>query len=103
MGVYIKDMEMPRNCDDCHLDIDCAYDESQDGYKMIGGRPRKCPLVHLADVQSVVQGKWIQDCDYHFRCSICGDRWIISNGHPLDFANGWNFCPNCGADMREES
>lgn len=60
-------------------------------------------LISAADVRSVVRGKWIQDCDYHFRCSICGDRWIISNGNPLDVANGWNFCPNCGADMREES
>ena len=45
MSILIKGMEMPRNCDDCRLDIDCAYDESQDGYKMMGGRPRKCPLV----------------------------------------------------------
>ena len=45
MSILIKGMEMPRNCDDCHLDIDCAYDESQDGYRMMGGRPRKCPLV----------------------------------------------------------
>jgi hypothetical protein len=44
-GIYIKGMEMPKNCDDCHFDFDCPYDESQDGYKMMGGRPRKCPLI----------------------------------------------------------
>jgi hypothetical protein len=47
MSVLIKGMEMPRNCDDCRLGIDCAYDESQDGYKMMGGRPHDCPLVHV--------------------------------------------------------
>ena len=45
MSILIKGMEMPKNCDDCRFDIDCPYDESQDGYKMMGGRPRKCPLV----------------------------------------------------------
>ena len=47
MSILIKGMKMPRNCDDCHFDIDCTYDESQDGYKMMSGRPRKCPLVHV--------------------------------------------------------
>ena len=46
------------------------------------------------------KGEWIQDCDYHFHCSVCGDRRVVSNGNPLDVANGWNYCPNCGADMR---
>lgn len=45
MSVLIEGMEMPQNCDDCRLSIDCAYDESQVGYKMTGGRPRNCPLV----------------------------------------------------------
>ena len=59
--------------------------------------------IHAADVRPVARGKWVQDCDYHFRCSVCGDRYVVSNGNPLDVANGWNFCPNCGAEMREES
>lgn len=57
--------------------------------------------IPAADVRPVKRGKWVQDCDYHFRCSICGDRWIISNGNPLDVANGWNFCSNCGAMMED--
>ena len=57
---------------------------------------------NAADVRPVVRGEWIEDCGYHYRCSICGDRWVVSNGNPLDVANGWNYCPNCGADMREE-
>jgi len=45
MGVYIKGMKMPANCDDCLLGSDCPHDQSIDGYKMQGGRPRTCPLV----------------------------------------------------------
>ncbi|MBO5967319.1 MAG: hypothetical protein J6S14_02340 [Clostridia bacterium] len=58
--------------------------------------------VPAADVREVVRGKWIKDCDYHFRCSVCGDRWVVSNGKPLDIVNGWSYCPNCGADMRQK-
>ena len=57
--------------------------------------------IPAADVRPVVLGKWVQDCDYHFRCSVCGDRYVVSNGNPSDAANGWNFCPNCGALMEE--
>ena len=55
-----------------------------------------------ADVKPVVRGKWIKD-DYPVkipgavypthRCSACGD-W---NYNAID-----NFCPHCGADMRED-
>jgi hypothetical protein len=62
---------------------------------------KRLERIPAADVRPVVHGKWVQDCDYHFRCSVCGDRYVVSNGNPLDAANGWNFCPNCGADMRE--
>ena len=67
-------------------------DEPADAYQFIRGFP-------AADVRPVVRGEWLQDCDYHFRCSICGDRWTVSNGNPLDISNGWNYCPNCGAQM----
>ena len=38
--ILIKGMEMPENCDDCLLGADCPHDQSMDGYKMQGGRPR---------------------------------------------------------------
>lgn len=49
-----------------------------------------------ADVQPVVHGKWVFD-GYNYRdpyvCNICGAC--------ADYES--NFCPNCGAGMREES
>ena len=55
-----------------------------------------------ADVREVKQGKWVMEDDgtLFYRCSACGKAmhgWFaeiyIGDGH---------FCPNCGADMREE-
>lgn len=51
--------------------------------------------VPAADVRPVVRGKWVED-DYGFvRCSTCGMEWEEPE-HPKT-----NYCPNCGADMRE--
>lgn len=30
------------------------------------------------------------------RCSVCGEAFLENNGR-------WKYCPNCGADMREEN
>ena len=59
-----------------------------------------------ADVQEVKHGKWKQkawvDEEMEVRedvlvtkCSECGMRTYWLKGEKL-----WNFCPNCGADMR---
>ena len=44
------------------------------------------------------RGKWVADIEhqYHYRCSNCG---ILAESE----CKIWNFCPNCGADMRKES
>ena len=52
-----------------------------------------------ADVRENANGKWIQDkhemAGYgYFDCSVCG-----ADFYEID---GFNFCPNCGADMRRE-
>lgn len=48
-----------------------------------------------APVREVVRGRWISE-----RCSACGE-WAPSDGY------GWiretKYCPNCGADMREDA
>lgn len=52
--------------------------------------------IPTADVRPVVMGKWLhKEITDDFRvvgqCSVCKERRRIDN-----------FCPNCGADMREE-
>lgn len=36
------------------------------------------------------QGEWIKLRDYDFKCSLCG----------FSIMDKYNFCPECGADMR---
>lgn len=52
--------------------------------------------IPAADVQPVVRGKWDHLGGGEWRCSQCGYGIMPWNA-------GQNFCPNCGADMREES
>lgn len=62
-------------------------------------------LVHLvdevfdaipaADVRPVVRGKWERNERGNYICSNCKSE------HNAVF--GFIFCPNCGADMREEN
>lgn len=52
-----------------------------------------------ADVQPVKHGKW----DRYETCSVCGASksdffYCTETG---DWDGDWNYCPNCGADMRE--
>ena len=57
-----------------------------------------------ADVRPVVRGKWVQENIvltsypplYKWHCSECGE---IKRG--FDSGVLTNYCPNCGADMRE--
>ena len=54
--------------------------------------------IPAADVRPVVRGKWDDDGCGWVRCSICRGAIAVARG-----GNRFNFCPNCGADMREES
>ena len=36
------------------------------------------------------QGEWIELRKYDYKCSICGQSMM----------DKWNYCPECGADMR---
>ena len=53
--------------------------------------------IPAADVRPVVRGKWVQgDMPTYggYKCSVCGANTVQYKAY---------FCPNCGADMREES
>lgn len=55
--------------------------------------------VPAADVRPVVRGRWIEK-PYLLGttnvCSVCGENYGMPHGK-------YNFCPSCGADMREET
>lgn len=58
--------------------------------------------IPAADVRPVVRGKWKNN-----HCSACGmmpmgeEIWECCDFTPPKFEWFMNFCPNCGADMRE--
>ena len=69
--------------------------------------------IPAADVRPVVRGRWLNVGRHHEGesvklsdgcpmmaccCSVCGEYLVGSDEY---FCKG-NFCPNCGADMREE-
>lgn len=71
------------------------------GWQVGIGKVLKLPT---ADVRENVKSEWQQmesiydDCTWI--CSVCGEPFILIAGDPAE--NGYNFCPNCGADMRAE-
>lgn len=58
-------------------------------------------LFHVADVQEVKHGKWIEkeeDLGYDvYQCSVCKEEYCLETGSPQE--NNYDYCPNCGARM----
>ena len=98
------DIQMPENCLDCpmcdgeygYCHVDCNIDVGIEG---INKRPTDCPLKERK------KGKFIgteydgyadgNPVPYEWQCSECG--CVFEEEEPT-----YNFCPNCGADMRGE-
>ena len=60
-----------------------------------------------ADVRPVVRGRWIKQnddpLDGNLYCSACHSGIDIATGSETPIDREMFFCPNCGADMREET
>ena len=52
-----------------------------------------------ADVRENVHGMYIKNADCEYTCSICG---IVFDDFLFDKKPPFNYCPNCGADMRTD-
>ena len=101
--------KMPVDCVECPVcDGDRGICNISGDYTEFewGERPTNCPL------EEVKHGKWkqseiMQECfdiggdktwGIKFMCESCGFKTIAIEG---DFAQ-YNYCPQCGADMRGE-
>ena len=55
------------------------------------------------ELLTVRHGRWLEGKDRWgedpYQCSECGEEWWLNDGTPAE--NNMNFCPRCGADMRE--
>ncbi len=61
--------------------------------------------LHAADVRENKRGKWSEREDKYYgwnvwECSNCHEEFVLDEGTPVE--NEYHFCPNCGADMKEE-
>lgn len=59
--------------------------------------------ISAADVRPVVHGKWVFETGDG---KTCVDGWVCTNCNcgfhtNVPYFEGFNFCPNCGAYMRE--
>ena len=90
-------------CEDCISREQAVYVAS--GYcepQNIADELRKLPSVQ----PQPKRGKWIDQADSIgeyasgcYECDECHEVFWLESGTPQD--NEYNFCPNCGADMRE--
>ena len=52
-----------------------------------------------------MKGRWLPDnnCAYEMRfvCSVCKESEVVPTIGFTKYKPIWDFCPNCGADMRE--
>ena len=81
MAEYIEREAVCKNCKNINI---CTKDG-------------KCPVIKTvaADVAPVVHGEWVP-----FHSEAAGDIQYCS-ACDVGFAHRTDFCPNCGADMRE--
>ena len=77
-----------RYCAECNVvrKVQCSACWVDDVLELLEG--------DVVDAVEVVHGRWIDAREY------CGD-FLCSNCDALYGTNKFNYCPNCGADMRE--
>lgn len=102
MSILIKGMEVPTCCSLCPCFNDeyyyCQAANMDLRRIQVESRHPNCPLIEVPeDVQPVKHGRWAAN----IFCSNCG--WYMEDDVTLSpMMVFFNYCPNCGADMREE-
>lgn len=67
---------------------------------MINGEVPESLRLPVADVKLVVRGKWVsKNTDGSWRVDTCSA--CKKDTHYVRYAPAYDYCPNCGADMRE--
>lgn len=51
----------------------------------------------LEELTERKRGEWLYLYDGNYKCSVCGSWWCCTDSQIYEM----NYCPNCGADMRE--
>ena len=93
--------EYLQELDSCISEPDLKLDGYKNGLQVAINELKGLPSV---DAVPVVHGRWVEidegDGDYTYDCSLCGFKWFLVDGTPLE--NGMKYCPHCGAKMDGE-
>ena len=67
---------------------------------MINGEVPESMKIPAADIKPVMRGKWVpKNTDGSWRIDTCSA--CKKDTHYVRYAPAYDYCPNCGADMRE--
>ena len=79
------------------------HDDPFDVVREQGRRLKKCVMeAPTIEAVPVVQAEWTEeDDDNIYSCSFCKESFFLESGTPVE--NCYNFCPSCGAKMKEEN
>ena len=92
MTKYINADELMQKVNENHYLL-ASFDNSKDFGMFDCGIKQVVDEMPSADVIEVIHGEWIGN-SFDFYCSNCKQYQNF-------YAGKSNFCPNCGADMRE--
>ena len=84
-------------CKGCNEEF--SEEPCEPGFCMIRSAIEDVPVLTLDDLRP--KGRWVPnepESDVWFHCSEC--ETDISTSWDYDCDQMWNYCPNCGADMR---
>lgn len=99
MVEYIDRAVVKKHLDECAAD-DTILRDYRDACIALSVYVEMLPA---ADVQPVKHGKWIYVGSVRswdeIKCSACDSAFSTED---RDLILNWDFCPNCGADMRGE-
>ena len=95
-----------------YIDADKVLDKMRDTFDMqdlylpIHLKELIIDDIPTADVRENVHGKWLygesEEGNDGYFCNMCGNfvPWIYAD-FDISFIKEFNFCPKCGAEMRE--
>lgn len=96
-----------------YIEREALYNKLEGRYKFSNGAAHKAYGLAIddvcdapaADVVERKRGEWIEEPCNHKPCRLKSpEKWVINKCSACGYSNGRkksNFCPNCGADMRE--
>ena len=85
MGVYVKGMLMPKNCQNCFLQFGCDYALDQDGIFFKTFKPKECPVSEVVHCNECEYYQGVHGVKGHAPCDFWQCRGVMWN----------NYCSSC--------